>query len=151
MNPRPLGYEPYDVCLCRLASSLVAALSSEDGRRAFVSGPLRLPHLKPSRCVLCTNPCTDLVTKRLAVPAAGDLRIGGCSQAEVGGVVAEKYAEPSWAIFSDPATYDDAAQGDGLTITTLQTEQTRTVTAGISARQVTYLQPLHQTATALAS
>ena len=47
--------------------------------------------------------------------------------------MAEKYAEPSWAIFSDPATYDDAAQGDGLTITTLQTEETRTVTAGISA------------------
>ena len=69
MNPRPLGYEPYDVRLCRPASSLVATLTSEDGRRAFVSGPLRLPRLKPSRRVLCTNPCTNLVTESLAVPA----------------------------------------------------------------------------------
>ena len=68
MNPRPLGYEPYDVCLCRLASSLVAALTSEDGRRAFVSSQLRLPSLKPSRRVLCTNPCTNLVAESLAVP-----------------------------------------------------------------------------------
>src|SRR6185369_9857236 len=65
------------------------------------------------------------------------------SQAEVGGVVTEEYAEPSRAIFSDPATNDDAAQCDRLAITTLQTQQARTVTAGISARQVTYLQPLH--------
>ena len=35
-------------------------------------------------------------------------RTGGCSQAEIGGVVAEEYAEPSRAIFSDPATDDDA-------------------------------------------
>jgi hypothetical protein len=57
------------VCLSRLALSLVAALTSEDGRRAFVSGPLRLPRLKPSRRVLCTNPCTNLVTENLPVPA----------------------------------------------------------------------------------
>ena len=68
MNPRPLGYEPYDVCLCCLTSSLDAALTSEDGRRTFVSGPLRLPCLKPSRRVLCTDPCTNLVTGSLAVP-----------------------------------------------------------------------------------
>jgi hypothetical protein len=68
LNPRPLGYEPYDVCLCRLASSLVAALISEDGWRALVSGPLRLPRLKLSRRVLCTIPCTNLVTESLAVP-----------------------------------------------------------------------------------
>jgi hypothetical protein len=36
LNPRPLGYEPYDVCLCRLASSLVAGLTSADRRRAFM-------------------------------------------------------------------------------------------------------------------
>jgi hypothetical protein len=41
----------------------------EDGRRAFVSDPLRLPRLKPSRRVLCTNPCTNRVTESLAVPA----------------------------------------------------------------------------------
>ena len=69
MNPRPLGYEPYDVRLWRLASSLVAALTSEDGRWACISVPLRLPRLKPSRRVLCTNPCTNLVTGSLAVPA----------------------------------------------------------------------------------
>ena len=65
------------------------------------------------------------------------------SQAEVGGVVVEEHSEPSRAIFSDPATNDDAAQCDRLAITTLQTQQARTVTAGISTRQVTYLQPLH--------
>src|SRR5262249_3097170 len=52
-----LGYEPYDLCLCRLASSLVAALPSVDGRRTFVSGPLLLPRLKSSPPRLaCTNP-----------------------------------------------------------------------------------------------
>jgi hypothetical protein len=30
LNPRPLGYEPYDVCLCRLAWSQVAVLISAD-------------------------------------------------------------------------------------------------------------------------
>jgi hypothetical protein len=61
LNPRPLGYEPYDVCLFRLASSLVAALTSADERRAFIPGPLRLPRLSPSRRVSCTNPCTNQV------------------------------------------------------------------------------------------
>ena len=32
MNPRPLGYEPYDARLRRLAWSLVAALTSVNGR-----------------------------------------------------------------------------------------------------------------------
>ena len=64
-----MGYEPYDVRLCRLASSLVAALASADGQRAFMPGPLRLPRLNPSHRVLCTNPCTNLVTESLAVPA----------------------------------------------------------------------------------
>jgi hypothetical protein len=59
LNPRLLGYEPYDMRLCRVAPSLVAALTSADGRRAFVSGPLRLPRLKPSRRVSCTNPCAN--------------------------------------------------------------------------------------------
>ena len=63
MNPRPLGYEPYDVRLCRFTLSLVAALTSEDGRRAFMSGRLRLSRLNPSRRVLCTNPCTNLVAE----------------------------------------------------------------------------------------
>jgi hypothetical protein len=61
-----LGYEPYDARLCRLASSLVVALTSEDGRRAFVSGPPRLPRLSLSRCVSCTISCTN----RICWPAA---------------------------------------------------------------------------------
>ena len=59
MNPRPLGYEPYDVCLPCLASSLVATLTSADGQPVFMPGPLRLPRLIPSRRVSCTNPCTN--------------------------------------------------------------------------------------------
>jgi hypothetical protein len=85
LNPRPLGYKHYDVRLCRLASSLVTALTSADGRRAFMPGPLRLPRLNSSRRVLCTNPCTNLVIKSLAVPAAGDLRIGGCHRPKLAG------------------------------------------------------------------
>jgi hypothetical protein len=46
-------------------------------------------------------------------------------------------------VFSDPATDDDTVQRDRLAGTTLQTEQARTITAGISTRQVAYLQPLH--------
>jgi len=42
------GY-PADARLCRLASSLVAGLTSADGRRSFMPGPLRLPRLNPSR------------------------------------------------------------------------------------------------------
>ena len=68
MNLGPLGYEPYDVRPCRLASSLVALLTSADGQRAFMPGSLRLPRLNPSRRVLCTNPCTNLVAASLAVP-----------------------------------------------------------------------------------
>jgi hypothetical protein len=68
LNPRPLGYEPYDVRLSRLALSLVTALTSADERRAFMPGPLRLPRLTLSRRVLCTNPCTNLVTESLAIP-----------------------------------------------------------------------------------
>ena len=56
MNPRPLGYEPYDVRLCRPASSLVTALASADGRRAFMPDPLRLPRLNSSRRECTTVP-----------------------------------------------------------------------------------------------
>ena len=78
---------------------------------------------------------------------AAELRITSpfyaCSQAEVGGVVAEEYAEPSRAVFADSATGDDAVQRDRLAVTTLQTEQARAIAASISTRQVTYLQSLH--------
>ena len=53
-----LGYEPYDMRLCRLASSLAAGLTSADGRLGIHAGLRCLPRLKPSRRVLCTNPCT---------------------------------------------------------------------------------------------
>ena len=59
MNPRPLGYEPYDVCLCRLKLSLVAALTSADLRYEVFPGLLRLPRLSLSRRVSCTNACTN--------------------------------------------------------------------------------------------
>jgi hypothetical protein len=43
LNPRPLGYEPYDARLCRLGRSLVVALTSAYGRRA--SSPM--PRVSP--------------------------------------------------------------------------------------------------------
>jgi len=61
LNPRPLGYEPYDVCLWRLGPSLVTPLTSADLRRVVFLGVLGLPRLSLSRRVSCTNPCTDLV------------------------------------------------------------------------------------------
>ena len=39
-----------------------------NGQREVVSDLLRLPHLSLSRRVLCTNPCTNLVTGSSAVP-----------------------------------------------------------------------------------
>ena len=66
-EPAPLGYEPYDVRLRRLALSLVAALASADGRRAFMPGLRCLPRLNPSRRVLCTDPRANLVTESLSV------------------------------------------------------------------------------------
>ncbi len=92
-------------------------------------------------CPLCT--VSDRAIGTQGARPAGDLAIGGYSQAKASGVVAEKYAEPPRAVFSDPATGDDAVQRDRLTVTTLQTEQARTITAGISTRQVACLQPRH--------
>jgi hypothetical protein len=54
-----LGYEPYDVGLCRRGPSLVTALASADLRYGVFPGLLRLPHLSLSRHVSCTNPCTN--------------------------------------------------------------------------------------------
>ena len=69
MNPRPLGYEHYDVRLCRLAWSLVAALTSADGRQAFIPGLRRLPRLNPSRHVSCTNPVAESLAARTQMPS----------------------------------------------------------------------------------
>ena len=77
------------------------------------------------------------------VQAARPRGVGGCSQTKVSGIVTEKYAEPSRAVFSDSATGDYAVQRDRLAVTTLQTEQARTIAASISTRQVAYLKPLH--------
>ena len=55
MNPRPLGYEPYDVRLQRLGESLIIALTSADLRRDVDSVLPCLPRLKLSRCVRFTN------------------------------------------------------------------------------------------------
>ena len=76
MNPRPLGYEPYDARLPRLGQSPVAALASADGRQAFIPGLQGLPRLNPSRYVSCTNPCTNLGAESLAVRTQIPSRIG---------------------------------------------------------------------------
>src|SRR5579863_6818317 len=62
LNPRPLGYEPYDVRLRRLGSSLVTALTSIDPRREVFPDLLRLPRLGLSRRVRFTNRFTELTT-----------------------------------------------------------------------------------------
>jgi hypothetical protein len=59
LNPRPLGYEPYDVCLWCLKQSLIAVLTSADQRHEVVPVLLRLPRLSMSRHVSCTNACTN--------------------------------------------------------------------------------------------
>ena len=70
-EPAPLGYEPYDVRLRRLALSLVAALTSADGRRAFMPGLITMPRFRPRPCpagarrsgsprsrILASSPCS---------------------------------------------------------------------------------------------
>ena len=58
-EPRPLGYEPYDVRLCRLEQSLVTALTSINLRREAALGPVRLRRLKLSRRIRFTSPFKD--------------------------------------------------------------------------------------------
>jgi hypothetical protein len=61
LNPRPLGYDPYDVRLCRLGRSPVAVLASADSRLVVVPGLLRLPQFTLSRRVRFTNWFTEVV------------------------------------------------------------------------------------------
>jgi hypothetical protein len=61
LNPRPLGYEPYDVCLCRLEPSLVTALASADRTDHISLRRLRLPRPVLSRRVRFTNRFTEQV------------------------------------------------------------------------------------------
>jgi hypothetical protein len=67
LNPRPLGYEPYDARLWRLGPSPVTPLASASLRREAVSDLLCLLRLSLSRRVPCTIPCTNLVSDLLAV------------------------------------------------------------------------------------
>ena len=87
MNLRPLGYEQYDVRLCRLGPSPVVALTSDDGFRAVSVGPGRLPCLRACRRVSFTNPLTNTgaglrlralrgATLRPGSPSSRSLRTG---------------------------------------------------------------------------
>jgi hypothetical protein len=79
-----LGYEPYDVCLCRLASSLIIVLTTAEGRRVFMPGTLRLHRLNPSRSVSCTNPCINLVDDPgVSAPSSGGAWRGSGRNARV--------------------------------------------------------------------
>jgi len=59
LNPRPLGYEHYDVCLSRLGPSLAGAVTSADGTDPVSLRRLRLPRLGLSRHVRFTNRFTE--------------------------------------------------------------------------------------------
>ena len=48
MNPRPLGYEPYEIALWRLKPSLANAVTSADRTDPISLRRLRLPRLKLS-------------------------------------------------------------------------------------------------------
>src|SRR5262249_23729005 len=59
LNPRPLGYEPYNTCLSRLWLSLASAVTSADGTEPISLRRLCLPCLKLSRRVRFTNRFTE--------------------------------------------------------------------------------------------
>jgi hypothetical protein len=63
-EPRPLGYEPYDIGLCRLKPSLAGAVTSADRTYPISLRRLRLARLGLSRRVRFTNrftkPALDL-------------------------------------------------------------------------------------------
>jgi hypothetical protein len=59
LNPRPLGYEPYDVRLWRLGPSLAGVVTSADRPGPVSHGRLRLPRLVLSRRVWFTNRFTE--------------------------------------------------------------------------------------------
>ena len=69
------GYEPYDGRLCCLAWSLDAALTSADGRQAFIPGLRRLPRLNPSRRVSCTNLVAESLAVRTQIPSWDGLTV----------------------------------------------------------------------------
>jgi len=59
LNPRPLGYEPYDVCFWCLRQSLAGVVTSADRPGPISLGRLRLPRLVLSRRVRFTNRFTE--------------------------------------------------------------------------------------------
>jgi len=74
LNPRPLGYEPYDIGLSRLKPSLTGAMTSANRTDPVSLRRLCLPRLKLSRRVRFTNRFTkqaiDLRFPRLCRPPA---------------------------------------------------------------------------------
>jgi hypothetical protein len=79
LNPRPLGYEPYDDRLRCLGESLIIALTSADLRREVDSVLPCLPRLKLSRCVRFTNRFTEPVPGlRIPVVPAGTTSAWHC-------------------------------------------------------------------------
>jgi hypothetical protein len=77
LNPRPLGYEPYDMRLCRLGQSLPGGLKLSRLTQRSRNDLLRLPCLSSSRSVSCTNPCTNMVS------AAGPSIVGSAADMPV--------------------------------------------------------------------
>ena len=59
LNPPPLGYEPYDIGLCRLRQSLAGAVTSTDRTDPISLCRVRLLRLKLSRRVRFTNRFTE--------------------------------------------------------------------------------------------
>ena len=53
--PTPLGYEPYDVCLCHIGLSLAGVMTSVDRTDHVLLGRLRLPRPVLYRRVRFTN------------------------------------------------------------------------------------------------
>ena len=68
MNPRPLGHEPYDVCLSRLKASLAGPVTLEDKTDPISLRRLRLLRLVLSRRIRFTNGFTEQAID-LRVPA----------------------------------------------------------------------------------
>jgi hypothetical protein len=59
LNPRPLGYEPYDMCLPRLGPSPAGVVTSADRTDPVSLRRFRLPRLVRSRRVRFTNRFTE--------------------------------------------------------------------------------------------
>jgi hypothetical protein len=63
LNLRPLGYEPYDMRLRRLGSSLLCGLTSADVRPLVACGRPHPPRIGLSRCVSFTDRFTETMSE----------------------------------------------------------------------------------------